>query len=157
MADVSSPISFKRRRLIGNLHHTLAEEAKRNPTVEGADGFYEFTAEDYYRLRKTKKEDKFLKTQKMREAEQAKCRSRLTKAVIRVRFPDNHTLEATFHPSDKIQSLVDHLKKVAARPELPFYLFTAPPKEVIRDMSMDFYSAGFVPGANVHLSYGIPN
>ncbi|KAB2636380.1 tether containing UBX domain for GLUT4-like [Pyrus ussuriensis x Pyrus communis] len=101
--------------------------------------FYDFTPEDYY------------------QAEDAKRRSTITRAVIGVRFPDNRTVEATFHPSDKIQSLVDYLRKVIARPELPFYLFTAPAKQVMRDMSQDFYSAGFVPGAVVHLTYGVPN
>lgn len=43
-------------------------------------------------------------------------------AVIRIRFPDNLTLEATFHPSEAIQSLVDLLKKVVAEPEIPFYV-----------------------------------
>ena len=43
-------------------------------------------------------------------------------AVIRVRFPDNHTLEGTFHPSETVQSLVDLIMKVIARPDLPFYL-----------------------------------
>jgi len=43
-------------------------------------------------------------------------------AVIRIRFPDNHTLEATFHPSETIQSLIDLLTKVIAQPEQPFYI-----------------------------------
>lgn len=43
-------------------------------------------------------------------------------AVIRVRFPDNYTLEAKFHPSDTVQSLMDLLMKVIARPDLPFYI-----------------------------------
>lgn len=46
----------------------------------------------------------------------------MLQAVIRVRFPDNHTLEATFHPSEKIHGLVDLLTKVIAQPQLPFYL-----------------------------------
>lgn len=46
----------------------------------------------------------------------------LLQAVIRVRFPDNHTLEATFHPSETLQSLVDLLRRVIAQPELPFYI-----------------------------------
>lgn len=46
----------------------------------------------------------------------------LSQAVIRVRFPDNITLEAKFHPTETIQSLVDLLMKVVARPELPFYI-----------------------------------
>ncbi|KAB2602584.1 tether containing UBX domain for GLUT4-like [Pyrus ussuriensis x Pyrus communis] len=131
----------------------IAKSIVFNTSHRSADEFYDFTPEDYYHIQRTRqKEDKFLKTQKIREAEDAKRRSKITKAVIRVRFPDNRTVDATFHPSDKIQSLVDYLRKVGARPELPFYLFTAPPKQVLRDMSQDFYSAGFVPGAVVHLS-----
>ncbi|KAJ8750299.1 hypothetical protein K2173_014214 [Erythroxylum novogranatense] len=122
----------------------------------GNDDFYEFTAEDYGRLMAAKKEDKYLKTRKIREAEEAARRSRLTKAAIRIRFPDNHSLEATFHPSEKIQSLVDLLTKVVRRPELPFYIYTTPPKKQIKDFSQDFYSAGFVPGAIVYFSYDLP-
>ncbi|XWS44059.1 hypothetical protein CRYUN_Cryun15aG0012200 [Craigia yunnanensis] len=91
--------------------------------MEESDDFYEFTAEDYYRVMATKKEDKFLKTRKIQEAEEAAPISRITKAVIRVCFPDNHTLEVTFHPSETVQSLVDLITKVIARPDLPFYLY----------------------------------
>ncbi|XP_022774301.1 plant UBX domain-containing protein 1-like isoform X2 [Durio zibethinus] len=124
--------------------------------TEESDDFYEFTEDDYYRLMGTKKKDKFLKTRKIREAEQAAQRSRITKAVIRVRFPDNHTLEVAFHPSETIQSLVDLIKKVIARPDLPFYLYTTPPKKQIKDMTQDFFSAGFIPGAIVYFSYDLP-
>ncbi|KAL2505304.1 Plant UBX domain-containing protein 1 [Abeliophyllum distichum] len=124
--------------------------------VEEPDDFFEFTAEDYYRLWATKKEDKYLKTRRIREAEEAARRSKITKAVIRVRFPDNYTLEAMFHPSETIQSLIDLLKKVVTHPELPLYIYTTPPKKQIEDMSLDFYSAGCVPGAIVYFAYDLP-
>ena len=102
-----------------------------------------------------------------------------------MRFPDNFTLEATFHSSETIQTLFDLLTKVIARPDLPFYLCedtillcisfsrdtlfllvlssqcgciadTTPPKKQIKDFSQDFYSAGFVPGAIVYFAYGVP-
>ncbi|XP_024975912.1 plant UBX domain-containing protein 1-like [Cynara cardunculus var. scolymus] len=133
---------------------TTTSKTSNEPIIdEEPDEFFEFTAEDYYRILATKKEDKFLKTKKIREAEEAARRSRITKAVIRVRFPDNHTLEATFHPSETMQSLVDLLTKVVAQPNLPFYIYTTPPKKQIKDMSQDFYSAGFAPGAIVYFSY----
>ncbi|ESQ32743.1 hypothetical protein EUTSA_v10004822mg [Eutrema salsugineum] len=123
---------------------------------EESDEYYELTAADYYRLLATKKEDKSLKTRKLREAEEAARRAKLTKAVIRVRFPDNHTLEATFHPSEKIQCLIDLLKRVVAHPDIPFYVYTTPPKKQIKDFSQDFYSAGFVPGAIVYFANDQP-
>ncbi|KAF4367636.1 hypothetical protein G4B88_001388 [Cannabis sativa] len=129
---------------------------KQESKAEEPDDFYDFTAEDYYRIMSSKKEDKFLKTRKLREAEEAARKSKITKSVIRVRFPDNHTLEATFHPSETIQSLVDLLSKVIAKPQLPFYLYTTPPKKQIKDLSQDFYSAGFIPGAIVYFAYDIP-
>ncbi|PWA95887.1 plant UBX domain-containing protein 1 [Artemisia annua] len=134
---------------------TTSSQTSNDPTndEELPDEFYEFTAEDYYRILATKKEDKYLKTKKIRQAEEAARRSRMTKAVIRVRFPDNHTLEATFHPSETMQSLVDLLMRVVAQPDLPFYIYTTPPKKQITDMSQDFYSAGFAPGAIVYFSY----
>ncbi|KAI9089033.1 hypothetical protein K1719_029312 [Acacia pycnantha] len=101
---------------------TVSAAPNTDTDNQETDDFYEFTAEDYYRLLATKKEDKLLKTRKIREVEEAARRSRITKAVIRVRFPDNHTLEATFHPSETLQSLVDLLTKVIAHPELPFYI-----------------------------------
>ncbi|CAA3005492.1 plant UBX domain-containing 1 [Olea europaea subsp. europaea] len=128
-------------------------------STEEPDDFYDFTAEDYYRLMATKKEDKYLRTRKIREAEEATCsrRSKITmQAVIRVRFPDNYTSEATFHASETIQSPVDLLTKVVAHPELPFYLYTIPPKKQIKETSQDFYSAGFVPGAIVYFAYDMP-
>lgn len=136
---------------------TTTSQTSNEPTnSDEPDEFFEFTAEDYYRILATKKEDKILKTRKIREAEEAARRSRITKAVIRVRFPDNLTLEATFHPSETMQSLIDLLKKVVAQPDVPFYIYTPPPKKQIKDMSQNFYSAGFAPGAIVYFSYDQP-
>ncbi|KAK9052365.1 hypothetical protein SSX86_028994 [Deinandra increscens subsp. villosa] len=132
---------------------TSSQTSNEASDYEEPDEFFEFTAEDYYRILATKKEDKFLKTRKIREAEEAARRSKVTKAVIRVRFRDNHTLEAIFHPSETIQSLIDLLKQVLSQPGLPFYIYTAPPKKQIKDMSQDFFSAGFVPGAIVYFAY----
>ncbi|KAM1014975.1 hypothetical protein TB2_044704 [Malus domestica] len=130
--------------------------ASSSSSQKEPEDFYEFTAEDYYRVLNAKKEDNTLKTRKLREAEKAARRSKITKTVIRVRFPDNHTLEATFNPSETVQSLVDLVVKVVAQPDLPFYIYTTPPKKPIKDMSQDFHTAGFVPGAIVYFSYDIP-
>ncbi|CAL9248448.1 unnamed protein product [Arabidopsis halleri] len=135
---------------------SISQRPSQVSSADESDDFYEFTPADYYRLLATKKEDKSLKTRKLREAEEAARRSKLTKAVIRVRFPDNHTLEATFHPSENIQCLIDLVRRVVAHPDVPFYLYTTPPKKQIKDFSQDFYSAGFVPGAIVYFANDQP-
>ncbi|XP_062185550.1 plant UBX domain-containing protein 1-like isoform X2 [Phragmites australis] len=122
---------------------------------EEDDDFYELKPADYFNLisNRMAEQSKMLQTRKMREAELAAQRAKITKAVMRVRFPDGYILEADFLPSERIHSLVDLLVKVLARPELPFYLYTVPPKKRIPDTSQDFYTVGFVPGANVYFSY----
>ncbi|KAF5732680.1 tether containing UBX domain for GLUT4 [Tripterygium wilfordii] len=182
IAGTSSPLTLKRRRLrtVDPMEAELSKakfaairekfgrdlrvfetsQASTSPTEvtnsEEPDDYYEFTAEDYYRVMSSRKEERFLKTRKLREAEEAARRARITKAVVRVRFPDNHTLEVTFHPSETIQSLVDLLKNLVTHPELPFNLYTTPPKKQLRDLSQDFYSAGFIPGVIVYFSYDLP-
>ncbi|KAJ6896094.1 plant UBX domain-containing protein 1-like [Populus alba x Populus x berolinensis] len=183
IVDCSSPLHLKRRRLTTvdvmeaeaakakfaavkekfghDLHvfetSVVSSSLPQASNDEDTDDFYEFTTEDYYRLLPTKKGDKYLKTKKIREAEEAAHRSRITKTAIRIRFPDNHTLEVVFHPSEKIQSLFDLLSRVLAQPVVPFYLYTTPPKKQIKDLSQDFYSAGLIPGAIVYFSYDKPN
>ncbi|TVU15485.1 hypothetical protein EJB05_39008 [Eragrostis curvula] len=124
---------------------------------EEDDDFYELQPADYFNLisNRMAEQSKMLKTRKMREAELAAQRAKITKAVMRVRFPDGYILEADFLSSERIHSLVDLLLKVIARPDLPFYLYTVPPKKRIQDTSQDFYTAGFVPGANVYFSYDL--
>uniref|UniRef100_A0A0D9W6E1 UBX domain-containing protein n=1 Tax=Leersia perrieri TaxID=77586 RepID=A0A0D9W6E1_9ORYZ len=125
---------------------------------EEDDDFYELHPADYFNLVSNRigEQSKVLKTRKMREAELVAQRAKIKKAVMRVRFPDGYILEANFHPSEKVQSLMDLLKKVISRPDLPFYLYTVPPKKRIQDTSLDFYTIGFVPGANVFFSYDLP-
>ncbi|XP_041007391.1 plant UBX domain-containing protein 1-like [Juglans microcarpa x Juglans regia] len=183
VVDAPAPLPLKRRRRLTNVDPMEFEAAKAKfaamkekvgreirvfqtsalspssnemSNSEETDDFYEFTAEDYFQILATKKEDKSLKTRKIRDSEAAARRSKITKAIIRVRFPDLHTLEVTFHPSETIQSLIDLITKVIARPELPFFIYTTPPKKQIKDMAQDFCSAGFVPGAIVYFSYVLP-
>ncbi|XP_074575418.1 plant UBX domain-containing protein 1 [Curcuma longa] len=127
-------------------------------STEEPDEFYEFTPDDYYRIMSDRigAQSQILKTRKMREADAAARKAKITKAVIRVRFPDNYILEAKFQPTETLQSLMDLLKKVVAHPDLPFYIYTTPPKERVKDTSKDFYSAGFAPGAIVYFSYDLP-
>lgn len=123
---------------------------------EEPDDFYEFTMEDYARTMANRKEEIFLKTRKVREAEAAARRARVTKAIIRVQFPDNCVVEAKFQPSDSISMLIDFLKKVVSRSDLPFYLYTAPPKQRLEDIGKDLYTSGLTPGALVYFHYNLP-
>ncbi|WOK94512.1 hypothetical protein Cni_G03216 [Canna indica] len=153
--SVAAELGHEIRVFLANSQTIQAEPASSDE--DEADDFYDLSAEDYYRLMSLKADSQILKTQKMREAEAAAHREKLIKAIIRVRFPDDYVLEAKFQSSETIQTLVDLLKKVIGQPNVPFYLYTVPPKTQIVDLSKDFYSAGFSPGANVYFSYDLPD
>ncbi|KAL2612279.1 hypothetical protein R1flu_023971 [Riccia fluitans] len=124
------------------------------PPDDEPEDYFEFTAEDYARMMAHKKQEEiYLKTRKIRDAEEAARRSRITKAVVRVQFPDNYVLEATFQPLDPVESLVDLLRKVILNPEEAFYIYTAPPKQRLKNVQQSMYDAGLAPGALVYFSY----
>ncbi|CAK9206522.1 unnamed protein product [Sphagnum jensenii] len=120
---------------------------------EEPEDFYDFTAEDYARIMASRKEEIYLKTRKIREQEQAARRAHMTKAIIRVQFPDNFVLEATFRSVDSLSLLIELLQRVLVRPDLPFYLYTVPPKQRIKDLQQSMIDAGFSPGALIYFAY----
>ncbi|XP_024541227.1 plant UBX domain-containing protein 1-like [Selaginella moellendorffii] len=117
-----------------------------------SDEFYELTPEDYARLVSKKREERFLKTAKSRDAEAAARRSKFAKATLRVQFPDSIIVEADFSPLDLVLKLVTMLEKLQLKPEIPFHLYTTPPKQILKDYNVTMYDAGLVPGALVYLS-----
>ncbi|KAH6556628.1 hypothetical protein KP509_1Z166400 [Ceratopteris richardii] len=123
---------------------------------EEPDSFYVFTEEDYARELASRKSVSHFKTKKIRDAEAAARRARVTKAIIRVQFPDNYILQVTFQPSDTLVSLTELLKKVISRTDLPFSLYITPPKVHLCDLTKDFYELGLCPGGLVHFVYDIP-
>ncbi|KAH6556625.1 hypothetical protein KP509_1Z166400 [Ceratopteris richardii] len=112
--------------------------------------------EDYARELASRKSVSHFKTKKIRDAEAAARRARVTKAIIRVQFPDNYILQVTFQPSDTLVSLTELLKKVISRTDLPFSLYITPPKVHLCDLTKDFYELGLCPGGLVHFVYDIP-
>ncbi|KAL2935885.1 Plant UBX domain-containing protein 1 [Bienertia sinuspersici] len=49
-----------------------------------------------------------------------------------------------------------HVLMLAKKEELHHYLYTTPPKKLIKDTSQDFFAASFIPGAIVHFSIDLP-
>eukprot|EP00246_Nothoceros_aenigmaticus_P014339 TRINITY_DN5386_c0_g1_i1.p1 TRINITY_DN5386_c0_g1~~TRINITY_DN5386_c0_g1_i1.p1 ORF type:complete len:283 (-),score=59.37 TRINITY_DN5386_c0_g1_i1:56-904(-) len=123
-----------------------------NPTDNPPDSFYDLTIADYAHLQSNRKEDVHLKTKKIRDAEADARRSRITKATIRIQFPDSLILEAEFKADDKVAVLIDFIKRAISQPELPFFIYTTPPKNRIKDYRQTLYAAGLVPSALVYFS-----
>lgn len=102
--------------------------------------------------RRQAQEGKHLMTKAMREAEAARKAASYGSVPIRVEFPNNFVLQASFPAVAPVAELRE-LVEAALTPETAagFYLFTTPPKTELKDMSQSFYAAGLVPAARVHV------
>lgn len=129
-------------------------EQKGNEEVD--DSFYKFTAEDYRRVaagyaRRAAQNARFVTRAKRMEMHEKKVNA-AGPATIRVLFPDGNVLQAKFHARETLAALADVVGKCLLSEVAPFYLYTAPPKKAIEDLKMNFFDAGFVPGALVYFA-----
>lgn len=121
------------------------------------EDFYEATGEDvrasYASLSTTNRslQDAPLMTKKMRDAEQAKKRSRFRKALLRIRFPDRVELQGTFEPSSTVRDVRKFVRERLRNPgQVSFHLFVVPPKTILKDLDSTLWNNGLVPAALVH-------
>lgn len=94
-----------------------------------------------------------LKTQKLREAEEAARAAGYGPVAIRLHFPDGVILQASFAATEPLSALRQLVAR-AVVPELAaaFQLFTTPPRTVLKDMDATFHKAQLVPAAHVYFS-----
>jgi tether containing UBX domain for GLUT4 len=137
------------------------DAARASPAATELDeSAYEVTEADVrrqlatYAKNQRAEQGKYLMTKQMREAEQAKKAASYGAVPVRVEFPGDTVLQASFPAVAPVAELHE-LVKTALLPEAAknFYLFTTPPKVELKDMSVSFYAAGLVPAARVHVGF----
>ncbi|XP_012590201.1 PREDICTED: tether containing UBX domain for GLUT4 [Condylura cristata] len=136
--------------------HPDLEELPQVRPAELPDEFFEVTVDDVRRrLAQLKSERKRLEeaplvTQALREAQLKAKLERYPKVALRVLFPDRYILQGFFRPSETVGALRDFVRSHLGRPDLPFYLFIAPPKTILDDHSLTLFQANLFPAALVH-------
>jgi len=88
----------------------------------------------------------------MREAEQAARAAALGPIRVRLHFPDATIVQATFkasQPLSAVQELVTQLSLDPVGPAL--YLYTTPPKTVLKDPTASLYQLKLVPAAHLYV------
>lgn len=88
----------------------------------------------------------------MREAEKAALASSLGPIRVRLHFPDTTIIQASFtasQPLSAVQQLVSQTALDSVAPGL--YLYTTPPKTVLKDMTATLYQLGLVPAAHLYV------
>eukprot|EP00882_Tetradesmus_deserticola_P028358 GHRQ01031589.1.p1 GENE.GHRQ01031589.1~~GHRQ01031589.1.p1 ORF type:complete len:403 (+),score=161.86 GHRQ01031589.1:119-1210(+) len=120
------------------------------------DEFFELTAEDLQRLHAQaaakRKADSVFRTRTAREAESATRASAMGPVRVRLHLPDGTLLQSDFRATDALSKVQELLRKVAA-PELAaaLYLYTTPPKTLLKDAAATLYSLQLVPAAHIHV------
>lgn len=124
--------------------------------VDPPDAFFELTAEDLQRMQAQaaakRKAESVFKTRTAREAESAARAASMGPVRVRLHLPDGTLLQSDFKATDALSRVQDLLHKLAA-PELApgLYLYTTPPKTLLKDAAASLYSLQLVPAAHIHV------
>ncbi|XP_046572870.1 tether containing UBX domain for GLUT4-like [Haliotis rubra] len=91
-----------------------------------------------------------LMTQSMRQARLEERYSKYKKVVIRVQFPDKLVLQGMFRPRETVFAVQKFVKEHLQDKTTPFYLYTTPPKSVLKDRSSTLIEAHLVPATRIY-------
>ncbi len=86
----------------------------------------------------------------MREAKSLKKAQQYTKVAVRIHFPDRHVLQGFFRPLETVSTLREFVRSNLQDPKVGFYLYTTPPRCVLKDDTQSLFEAKLFPAAVVH-------
>ncbi|EFN54794.1 hypothetical protein CHLNCDRAFT_134760 [Chlorella variabilis] len=148
---------------------TRAAEQQAESSAAGAgpqdvdDAFFEFTEMDLRRVmasqvsQRAKQEGGHLMTAAMREKEERRRAESHGAVPIRLLLPDGqHCLQTALPATAPLRSVLA-LARAAMTEEAAAaaYLFTTPPRTVLKDLSASLYAAKMVPAAKVHVGIDV--
>ncbi|XP_033123774.1 tether containing UBX domain for GLUT4-like [Anneissia japonica] len=118
------------------------------------DEFFEVTVDDVRKrladLKHQSASDAPLQTSKMRENKERQKMLRYKKIVVRIVFPDKTVLQGFFRPQETVQALFEFVQTSLEEKSLEFYLYTSPPKTILKNRTETFFEATLFPAAKVY-------
>ncbi|XP_052791163.1 tether containing UBX domain for GLUT4-like [Mya arenaria] len=145
-----------RRTIVFNAEESLRSPGSSEGTEDLPDDFFELTERDIRSLMAEKQkqlnslEDQPLMTASMRKARVEEMYSKYERVVIRVQFHDKLVLQGLFRPRETVFAVQKFVKEHLEDKSIPFYLYTSPPKNVLKDQSKTLIEAQLVPAAVVY-------
>jgi len=127
-------------------------EGEERIRLEEAD--FEMSGEDFKRMQPKRAKEATLKTQAMRDYERLKAMKVYKKAVMRVRLPNQCILQASFHPQERVSTLMSCVQGCLSVPAT-FGLWGGHPlKQVAAEvLQQSFVEAGLSPYTVLHLRW----
>ncbi|KAL4452338.1 hypothetical protein ABPG75_008000 [Micractinium tetrahymenae] len=159
-ADVHPSVAlFGRRVWVFTRQAEQQAEGAAGGPQEVDDLFYDFTEADLRRAmasqsaQRAKQEGGHLMTAAMREREERRRAESYGDVHIRLYLPDGATVLQTALPATAPLAELLALARAALAPGAAAgaYLFTTPPRTVLKDLSPSLYAAKLVPAAKVHV------
>ncbi|KAI8997187.1 hypothetical protein BDB01DRAFT_770169 [Pilobolus umbonatus] len=93
-------------------------------------------------------ENRPLKTEKMRTAEEQDKLKKYPRTTIRIRMPNHIILQAVFRSTEKVSALYEFVKTMLETPDRKF-LLCLPPRTKLSDTTLSLFKAGLAPASNV--------
>ncbi|XP_022315827.2 tether containing UBX domain for GLUT4-like [Crassostrea virginica] len=82
--------------------------------------------------------------------------SRYQQVVLRFQFPDKVVLQGLFRPKETVHALHKFVKDYLEDKSLGFYLYTAPPKQLLKDQSLNLIQAKLAPASVIYFGSETP-
>lgn len=124
--------------------------------TELPEEFFDVTVKDvrkmYVDLKNQREQmgNQHLETKSMREARERKEMKKYSKVVVRIHFPERLVLQGFFKPQETVETITEFVKSHLGDSSEKFYLYTTPPKIVLKDQKQTLYAAKLCPAAVVH-------
>lgn len=120
------------------------------------DEFFELTIDDIRRmisdLRSLQNEasEKALVTARSKELQRLRAINQYPKIIIRIIFPNRKILQGFFCPAEKVEVLYEFVAQFLVTPKSRFFLYTTPPKVVLKDKNAILYDCNLSPASKVY-------
>lgn len=147
--DLSKPC--ERRTLVFHASDEMpsSEEFQYLP-----DSFFDVTERDMRKilsdLKSQQSSEKPLETKAMRDAKKMREMNKYSKVTIRIHFPDQNILQVFFRPKEKVEALYRFVDDSLQKNKGTFYLYTTPPKTILKNKSQTLFEANLCPTAKVY-------
>ncbi|TDH70640.1 hypothetical protein CCR75_001232 [Bremia lactucae] len=130
----------------------MLESLTEGKISEGNDVLLQVQSLKAWRNEMEKKKN--FRTQAMRELDKLKRKKVFRTALIRVQFPDQAVLQATFHANETIQDVMDHVTDCMSNQfkTSKFYLYLSPPAQKL-NATKTLTELNMVPAALTYLSW----
>lgn len=147
-ACVREEIMFDEREVINRSNSQDVEDP--------GDEFFELTIDDIRRmisdLRSLQNDsaEKPLVTARSRELQRLRAINQYPKIIVRIIFPNRKILQGFFRPAEKVEVLYEFVAQFLTLPKPRFFLYTTPPKVVLKDKNAILYDYNLSPASKVY-------